>query len=114
MREFSIKDFNGYHLRFGQHDFRSGPPVKVERVDVQARIEKKLASLMADLAEHKGMTVGEMLEETLLHSFEPMPNFEGQGVASPHTRRTLEFIAKLKEKHGLDYDTHDSYRFSEE
>ena len=114
MREFNIKDFNGYHLRFGQHNFRSGPPVKVERVDVQARIEKKLASIMADLAEHKGMTVGEMLEETLLHSFEAMAGLKGQGVASPHTERTLEFIAKLKEKHGLDYDTHDSYRFSEE
>ena len=114
MREFNIKDLNGYHLRFGQHDFRSGSPVHVERVDVHSRIEKKLAAIMVDLAEHKGMTLGEMLEETILHSFEPTPGLEGQGVASPHTRQTLEFIAELKKKHGLDYDTHDSYRFSEE
>jgi uncharacterized glyoxalase superfamily protein PhnB len=113
MREFSIRDNNGYHLRFAQHDFRSGPPVKVERVEIQARIEKRLAALLGDLAEHKGMTVGETLEETLLHTFEAMPDFEGQGVASPHTRETLAFIAQLKDKHALDYETHDTYRFRE-
>jgi uncharacterized glyoxalase superfamily protein PhnB len=114
MREFNITDLNGYRLRFGQHDFRSGLPIQVERVEIHARMEKRLALLMEDLALHKGMTVGEMLEETLLHTFEPMPDFEGQGVASPHTKRTLAYINQLKEKHGLDYDTHASYRFSED
>jgi catechol 2,3-dioxygenase-like lactoylglutathione lyase family enzyme len=114
MREFNIRDPNGYHLRFGQHDFRSGPPVPIERVDVQVRMERRLASLMMELAEHKGMTIGEMLEETLLHTFEPMPDCQGQGVASPHTRQTLAVIDQLKRKHGIDYDTHASYRFIEE
>lgn len=114
MREFNIQDLNGYRLRFGTHDFRSGPPLKVKRVAVNARIEEKLASILVDLAEHKGMTMGEMLEETLLHSFEAMPDFAGQGVASPHTKGTLSYIDELKSKHGLDYDTHDSYRFTEE
>jgi uncharacterized glyoxalase superfamily protein PhnB len=114
MREFNLNDLNGYRLRLAQHDFRSGPPVKVERVEIHARIEKRLAALVQDLAEHKGMTVGEMLEETLLHTFEAMPDFEGQGVASPHTRQTIAFIAELKKRHGLDYDTHASYRFREE
>lgn len=111
MREFSIKDANGYHLRFAEHDFRSGPPVDIERVGIEARIEKRLATVMQDLADHKGITIGEMLEETLLHTFEAMPGFEGQGVASPHTKETLD---QLKERHGLDYDTHASYRFREE
>jgi hypothetical protein len=49
------------------------------------------------------------LEETLLHTFEPL----GDGVASPHTKSELRFIQELKRKHGVDYDTHASYRFVE-
>ena len=113
MQEFNMKDLNGYRLRFGQSNPRHGDPVPVERVDVDVRLEKRLASLLADLAVHKEMSIAETLEETLLHSFEAMPNFEGQGVASPHTRRTLREIERLKQKHGIDYETHDSYRFRE-
>ncbi|MEM7316955.1 MAG: hypothetical protein AAF497_27810, partial [Planctomycetota bacterium] len=101
------------HLRFGQSDFRFGDPVPIERVDLDVRIESRLARLLIDLAEHKQLTLAETLEETLLHSFEAVPGHEGQGVASPHTKRTLEFIAQLKTKYGIDYDTHDSYRFDE-
>ena len=38
---------------------------------------------------------------------------DGDGVASPHTRRTLMHIQELKKKHGIDYDSHASYRFVE-
>ena len=38
----------------------------------------------------------------------------GDGVASPHTRATLRHIQELKKKHGIDYDSHASYRFVEE
>jgi hypothetical protein len=79
-------------------------------VDVPVRLEKRLAALLEELARNKRMTVGECLEETLLHSFETVS--EG-GVASPHTERDLARIAALKEKHGIDYDTHGSYRFVE-
>jgi len=113
MREFNLTDLNGCRLRFGQHDFRSGDPIQIDRVDLQVRIEERLAGLMKDLAEHKGMSVGELLEETLLHTFEPVPNMEGQGVASPHVKQTFRVIEDLKEKHGIDYETHASYRFSE-
>lgn len=68
-----------------------------------------LAAVLADLAVHKGMTVGECLEETLLHTFEPW----GDGVVSPHTKRDLRRIEELKRQHGLDYDCHASYRFRE-
>jgi hypothetical protein len=66
--------------------------------------------LLADLAKHKNMTVGETLEEMLLHSFEKVPD---DGVASPHTEKTLAYIKELKKKHGIDYDCHASYRFTE-
>lgn len=63
-----------------------------------------------DLAAYKKLTVSSCLEKTLLHTFERV----GQaGVASPHTPRALAVIQGLKAKHGLDYDTHDSYRFEE-
>jgi hypothetical protein len=38
----------------------------------------------------------------------------GDGVASPHTKGDLDHIQKLKAKHGIDYDSHASYRFVEE
>ena len=49
------------------------------------------------------------LEETLLHTFERV----GDSVASPYTLAALDHIGKLKKKHGIDYDTHASYRFVE-
>ena len=56
------------------------------------------------------MSVGACLEETLLHSFEKLAD---GSAPSPHTDRTLDLIQTLKAKHGLDYDTHASYRFVE-
>ena len=50
------------------------------------------------------MTVDSCLEETLLHTLDG---------AGPHTRSDLRHIEKLKEKHGIDYDSHASYRFVE-
>lgn len=82
-------------------------------MEVNARVEKRLAALLQDLAAHKQMTIGEVLEETLLHTFESVDGLEGHSVASPHTRRTMRFIEALKLKHGIQYETHDAYRFKE-
>ncbi|HET7872643.1 MAG TPA: hypothetical protein VFL42_09040, partial [Terriglobales bacterium] len=85
--------------------FSVGPPVKIHRVDVPVRLEKRLAALLKDLANHKRMSVISCLEEMLLHT--------NEGVG-PHTETTLRYIQELKEKHGIDYDCHASYRFVEE
>jgi uncharacterized glyoxalase superfamily protein PhnB len=111
MREYAVADLHGYHLSFGHYIYSTGEPVEIERVDVPVRLERRLAGLLADLAEHKKMTVDEALEEILLHTSEPLENF--RGVASPHTRTTLRYIQELKRKHGIDYDTHAGYRFVE-
>ena len=66
-------------------------------------------SVLQDLAQHKRMSLTSCLEETLLHTFEPF----GDGVASPHTKGDLRYIQELKRKHGIDYDSHASYRFVE-
>jgi hypothetical protein len=55
------------------------------------------------------MSLSSCLEEILLHTNEPL----GDGVASPHTKSTLRYIQELKKKHGIDYDSHGSYRFVE-
>jgi len=57
IRDYVVRDLNGYYLSFGQHLLRAGPPIKIERVDVPLRLEKRLAALLQDLAEHKRMSV---------------------------------------------------------
>jgi predicted enzyme related to lactoylglutathione lyase len=109
-REIHVRDPNEHVIRFSQGIPAREPKLEIERVPVQMRIEKRLAGLMGDLARHKNMTVGEMLEETLLHTFEQVP---GGGVASPHTGKTLSHIQALRKKHMIDYDTRASYRFVE-
>jgi len=110
VREIHVRDPNQHVIRFGHGIPMHVPKMEIERVVVQTRIEKRLAALMEDLARHKSMTVGEMLEETLLHSFAKL---ESGGVASPHAERTFSYIEKLKKKHTIDYDVHASYRFVE-
>ena len=109
LRDYTVRDLNGYYLTFGHYIYSVGEPIEIERVDVPVRLEKRLAGLLKDLAEHKRMTIDSCLEEILLHTCEPL----GDGVASPHTKRTLRYIQELKEKHGIDYDSHGSYRFVE-
>lgn len=104
LRDYGLRDPDGNRLSFGHPIHTTGPRVHVERVDVAVRLEKRLAALLADLAEHKRMSVGECLEEILLHT--------NDGV-DPHTPRQLAHIKELKRRHGIDYDTHASYRFAE-
>jgi len=104
LRDYRVRDLHGYLLGFGQHLYNAGPPIEIERVDVPVRLEKRLAALLRDLAAHKRMTINSCLEETLLHTL------DGVG---PHTKSQLKYIEKLKHRHGIDYDSHGSYRFVE-
>jgi catechol 2,3-dioxygenase-like lactoylglutathione lyase family enzyme len=109
IRDYTVRDLHGYRLTFGHPMMRAGEPIKVERVDLNIRIEKRLTALLEDLATYKRMSVSSCLEEILLHTNEPL----GDGVASPHTKQQLDYIQQLKKKHGIDYDSHGSYRFVE-
>ena len=104
LRDYCVRDLNGYELSFGHPVFNAGDPIEIERVDVPLRLERRLAGVVRDLAERKRMSIDSFFEETLLHTLD--------GV-EPHTRRDLEFIKKLKEKYAIDYDSHGSYRFVE-
>jgi len=104
LRDYSVRDLNGYELAFGHQLFNEGPAIKIERVDVPLRLEKRLAALLRDLAEYKHMSLASLFEETFLHTL------DGVG---PHTKGDLRHIETLKRKHGIDYDSHGSYRFKE-
>jgi catechol 2,3-dioxygenase-like lactoylglutathione lyase family enzyme len=104
IRDYTVRDLHGYYLTFGHHLLNAGGPIEIERVDVPVRLEKRLAALLQDLAGHKRMSVSSCLEEILLHT--------NEGVG-PHTKRQVEYIQELKKKHGIDYDSHASYRFVE-
>ena len=109
--ELHVKDLDGHRIRFTQplpEDER-----EIERTEIRPRIEKRLAAVLAELASETGRSTGEVLEEVLLHSFEPIAGMEGQASASPHTLETLDLIQRLKDKHRLHYGTHDSYGFVE-
>jgi catechol 2,3-dioxygenase-like lactoylglutathione lyase family enzyme len=104
IRDYSVRDLHGYYLTFGHHLLNAGPPIEIERVDVPVRLEKRLAALLHDLAKHKHMSLSSCLEEILLHT--------NEGVG-PHTNGQLRYIEELMKKHGIDYDSHGSYRFVE-
>jgi MerR family transcriptional regulator, thiopeptide resistance regulator len=109
--ELRVRDLDGHMIRFTQP--LPEDELEIERTEIRPRIEKRLAAVLEELARETGRSTGEVLEETLLHSFEPIKGQEGQASASPHTIETLDLIHRLKEKHQLHYGTHDSYGFVE-
>lgn len=81
-------------------------PVTAERVQLGVRMEKRLVKVLKGLAEFEGVTLGQLLEKIVLHSFEPVPGQEGELAVSPHGSRALAAIADLKRVYGMDDDVH--------
>src|SRR5262249_22593457 len=63
IRDYTVRDLHGYYLVFGHHLYNAGAPIRIERVDVPVRLEKRLAALLQDLAKHKRMSIDDCLEE---------------------------------------------------
>lgn len=78
-------------------------PLEVERVQLGVRMEKRMVKVLKALAETADMTLGELLEDVVLHSF------GGKSTFSKH----LEMVKDFKRLYGMDYGIHDTYRFSE-
>ncbi|WP_018152210.1 hypothetical protein [Leeia oryzae] len=79
-------------------------PILVERVQTGVRLEKRLLKVLKGLAEHKDMSLGDLLEGILLHVF------EGK---QPFSEETLQTIAKLKDVYGLDLDADASHQMTD-
>lgn len=80
--------------------------VKVERVQLGVRMEKRLVKVLKGLAEFNNETLGELLEKIVLHSFDPVKGDEGESCASPHSRKALAAITELGKIYGMDFDVH--------
>lgn len=86
-------------------------PVEIERVQLGIRMEKRMVKVLKGLAEFHGMSLGHLLENIVLHSFEPLEGQEGEWAASPHGPKALAAIADLKRVYSMDYDAHTWRRF---
>ena len=85
--------------------------VSVDRVQLGVRMEQRMVKVLKGLAEFEGISLGQLLEKIVLHSFEPVPGDEGESAASPHGKRALTAIADLKRVYGMDYDAHSARTF---
>jgi hypothetical protein len=89
-------------------------PEKIERVQLGVRMEKGMVKVLKGLAEFEGLSLGQLLEKIVMHSFEPLQGEEGEWSASPHSKRQLEVLEDLKRIYGYDYDVHATRRFPTE
>lgn len=85
----------------------------VVRVQLGVRMEKRMVKVLKGLAEYEEMTLGQLLEKIVLHSFEPVPGQEGEMAASPHSRKALAVIGDLRKVYEMDYQEH-RYRVFQE
>lgn len=86
--------------------------VRVERVQLGVRMEKNLVKVLKGVAALEELTLGELLEKVVLHTFEPVPGDEGESCASPFGRRTLAAITDLKRVYGVTYTAHERRTFA--
>jgi hypothetical protein len=86
---------------------------RVERVQLGIRMERTMVKVLKGLAEYSNITLGQLMEKIVLHSFEPEPGQEGEWCASPYSKKTLGVIADLKKIYGMEWDVHASRAFEE-
>jgi hypothetical protein len=76
----------------------------IERAQTGVRMEKSLLKVLKALAEYCNLSVGDLLEGIVLHSFEGSPPF------SPATRKVIE---QLKQVYDCELTAADSHRLTE-
>jgi len=77
---------------------------QVERIQTGMRIEKRMVKVLKALAEYLDMTLGDLIEGIVLHSF------EGK---APFSKLTLNKIKELKKVYDLDLDSSHSHKLVE-
>ncbi|MCJ7660476.1 MAG: hypothetical protein MUO67_15115 [Anaerolineales bacterium] len=80
-------------------------PLIIERVQTGVRIEKRMLKVLKALAEYFDISLSDLLEGIVLHSF------EGR---SPFLAETRQRIATLKHVYDMDYDSSASHHLIEE
>lgn len=72
----------------------------IERVQTGVRLEKRLVKVLKALAEHRDMSLGDLIEGIVLHAFEGRTSFSAA---------TLETIGQLKRIYGMELGAADSH-----
>lgn len=80
------------------------PNLEVERVQTGVRLEKRLLKVLKAVAELKDMSLGDLLEGIVLHTF------EGK---TPFSEQTLKEIEQFKKIFGLTLKASDSHQLRE-
>lgn len=80
------------------------PSRKIERVQTGVRIEKRLLKVLKGLAEYFDMSLGDLLEGIVLHSFDGKLPFD---------QKQLQKINDLKNIYELDLTSEDSHKLEE-
>jgi len=76
----------------------------VQRTQTGVRMETSLLKVLKGLAEYTNLSLGDLLEGIVLHSFEGKPPF------SPETRQVIE---QLKDVYGCTLTADDSHQLEE-
>ena len=77
---------------------------KIERVQTGVRIEKRILKVLKAIATHHEMTLGDLIEGIVLHSF------EGK---APFSEATCQAIDNLKQVYGCELTSADSHQLME-
>ncbi len=80
------------------------PKTKIQRTQTGVRIESSLLKVLKGLAEYAELSLGDLLEGIVLHSF------EGK---APFSAETREVIDQLKKVYGCTLTAADSHRLEE-
>ncbi len=76
----------------------------VERTQTGVRMEKRILKVLKALAEYHDISLGDLLEGIVLHTF------EGR---SPFGEKSLQVITDLRKVYGLDLTAADSHQLVE-
>jgi hypothetical protein len=79
-------------------------PKTVERIQTGVRLEKSLLKVLKGLAEYCDMSLGDLLEGIVLHSF---------AGKAPFSRTTLAAIQELRKVYGCALTAEDSHKLRE-
>jgi hypothetical protein len=82
----------------------SAAPIEMERIQTGVRLEKRMLKVLKAVAEQKDMSLGDLLEGIVLHTF------EGKAPFSP---QTLRDIAQFRSLYGLSLRAEDSHQLRE-
>jgi hypothetical protein len=88
----------------GENMARPATSIVIERTQTGVRIEKRILKVLKALADLLDLSLGDLLEGTVLHAF------DGKAPFSAETRKK---IAELKKIYGLELDASHSHRLQE-